>query len=237
MADINAVNFKYITDWEGKLSKNPKDRAAADPVPDGSGYHTNIGVTWSTFKTLAKQAGYVATAALFYKMPKNIWLKIYKIGYWDPMNADNIKSQGIAELLVDWAWGSGPGTAARFVQRYLVKKGYKIKVDGAFGPQSTGALNDAIQNFGAKQVFDDLFTIRLNFLKSLSDWSIFGAGWNSRMNALYAFASKILANPVSPIIIFAVVGVAFYLILSRTDLKPLFGSSNIQSVSTAAMVV
>jgi lysozyme family protein len=40
-------NFQHLTPFilksEGGLSKKPKDSASAHPVPDGSGYHTNIG--------------------------------------------------------------------------------------------------------------------------------------------------------------------------------------------------
>lgn len=237
MADINAVNIKYITDWEGKLSKNPNDPAAVDPVPDGSGYHTNKGVTWATFKGLAKQLGYSATPELFYKMPNDIWLKIYKVGYWNPMNADNINSQGIAELLADWAWGSGPGTAARFVQRYLTGKGYKIAVDGRFGPASTKALNDAIKKFGPKQVFDELWNVRLEFLKSLSGWAYFGQGWLNRMKDFYKYGITVLGNPITPILILAAVGIGLYFAFKNGDLKPTFGVSNGKAAVTAAGVI
>ena len=237
MANINAVNFDYIKRWEGGLSKDRNDPAAVDPVPDGSGYHTNIGVTWATFKGLAKQAGYIATPELFYRMPKETWLKIYKQGYWDPMNADNINSQGIAELLVDFAWGSGPGTAARVTQRYLAGKGFKIAVDGRFGPASTKALNDAIKKFGAKQVFDDLWNLRLNYLKSLSGWQNYGFGWSNRMNDLYSFASKILGNPIAPALIIGLIGLGLYLAFKNGDLKPTFGVSNGRAIATASGVV
>jgi lysozyme family protein len=97
MANFNQVNLKYIKRWEGGLSKDPKDKASAFPVPDGSGHHTNKGVTWATFTGLASEVGYKATPQLFYNMPDNIWLAIYKIGYWNPVQGDKINSQGIAE--------------------------------------------------------------------------------------------------------------------------------------------
>jgi len=58
MADINKVNFDYIKRWEGGLSKHPKDPAAKYPVPDGSGYHTNIGgVLWGCCRVLRNAQG------------------------------------------------------------------------------------------------------------------------------------------------------------------------------------
>ena len=144
MADIQKVNFEYIRKWEGRLSKDRRDRASRYPVPDGSGYHTNIGVTWQAFLFNGPLLGYTPTPALFYDMPKEIWLRIYKIGYWDTMKADQINSQAIAEFLVDWAWGSGPSLAARKLQEYLNKHEYGLKVDGILGAISIGSLNHHI---------------------------------------------------------------------------------------------
>ena len=238
MADINAVNLAYIKRWEGGLSKDRNDPAAVDPVPDGSGNHTNKGVTWATFKGLASRLGYTATPALFYRMPDDVWRKIYKVGYWDPVNGDAINSQGIAELMADWAWGSGPGTAARFVQRYLVKKGYKIAVDGRFGPASTRALNDLIKKQGAKKTFDDLWNVRLEFLKSLSGWQFYGQGWLNRMKDFYNYGITVLGSPVVPVLLVAgIVGALVYFGLKNGDTKPTFGVSNGRAIATAAGVV
>ena len=231
MANINAVNLDYIKRWEGGLSRDKNDPAAVDPVPDGSGYHTNKGVTWNTFKGLAKKIGYSPTAALFYRMPDNIWLAIYKIGYWDPMNGDKINSQGIAELLADWAWGSGPGTAARQVQRYLVSKGYKIAIDGAFGPASTKALNDEIKRAGAKKVFDDLYTARMNFLKSLGGWQFYGTGWTNRMKDFYNYGVKVVSeNPIPTGIVLTALALALYFGFKNGDTKKTFGVSESQAL-------
>ena len=231
MANINAVNLAYIKRWEGGLSRDQNDPAAVDPVPDGSGYHTNKGVTWNTFKGLASRIGYSPTAALFYKMPDNIWLGIYKIGYWDPMNGDKINSQGIAELLADWAWGSGPGTAARYVQRYLVGKGYKIAVDGAFGPASTKALNDQIKKAGAAAVFNDLYNARLNFLKSLGGWQHYGTGWTNRMKDFYNYGIRVVnENPIPTGIVLAAVALALYFGFKNGDTKQTFGVKTEQAL-------
>ena len=46
MANINKANLDYILKWEGGLSKHPRDSAARHPVPDGSGHHTNKGITF-----------------------------------------------------------------------------------------------------------------------------------------------------------------------------------------------
>lgn len=235
MANINAVNLDYIKRWEGGLSKLRGDQAAKDPVPDGSGYHTNKGVTWSTFKGLASKIGYVATPKLFYEMPFNIWLSIYKIGFWNPMNADNINNQIIAELLADWAWGSGPGIAARQTQLYLISKGYKIAADGAFGPVSTKALNDLIKKQGAQKTYEEIFKYRVNWIKRLGSnpaYSEFLNGWLNRLSDFYTITKdKVTKNPEIPIgLVLIGLGALLYWGFKNGDTKKTFGVSEAQAL-------
>lgn len=61
---------------------------------------------------------------------------IYKSQYWNPCNGDKIKSQRIANLLVDWAVNSGVRTACKGLQRIL-----GVTVDGIIGPQTLNAIN------------------------------------------------------------------------------------------------
>jgi uncharacterized protein YcgL (UPF0745 family) len=110
MADYRLITG-WIKKWEGGLSKATSDYASKFPVPDGSGYHTNKGVTWKTLETLAPRLGYSATPQLFYAMPDDTWGKIFKYGYWDIIRGDEIESQAIAETLADWAWASGSSVA------------------------------------------------------------------------------------------------------------------------------
>lgn len=223
MADINKVNFDYIKKWEGGLSKDRRDQAAKDPVPDGSGYHTNMGVTWTTFKGLARKVGYTPTPKLFYEMPKNVWLGIYKVGYWDLVQGDRINSQAIAELCADWVWGSG-GYAISLIQKTLNKLGANPPLPGSyvFGPATLKAMNDAIKKRGEKVVFDALHTARKQFLLNLAAnpaYSAFGAGWQNRLNDFYGFASKLVTeNPVAISITVALVAVALWWGLSNGDL-------------------
>jgi hypothetical protein len=49
MGNLSKANLDYILKWEGGLSKHPRDSAARHPLPDGSGYHTNKGITWRVF--------------------------------------------------------------------------------------------------------------------------------------------------------------------------------------------
>lgn len=175
MADYKQI-VPWIKKWEGGLSKATTDSASSYPVPDGSGYHTNKGVTWRTFESLGSKLGYTPTPALFYQMPDDIWGKIFKQGYWDPIGGDKINSQGIAETIADWGWGAGPGTAVKNVKKYL-------------GVAQTTTMDTATINLinskNEKQLHDGLSAFKKNWYLTLPNQSANYNGWANRLNDLY----------------------------------------------------
>jgi lysozyme family protein len=218
MASINNTKkfIAYIRQWEGGLSNAPGDIESAYPAPGTGGYHTNKGVTWRTFVGSAPKGGYSASPELFMKMPDDIWLKIFKVNFWDFVLADKINSQAIAELIVDWVWGSGPGASIPYVQRYLVNQGEKISVDGGFGPMTLAALNRQIAKKGEKKVFEDLYKIRYDFIDNLGKTAYgapFRTGWLNRLKAFYNMSlTTVKENPGTTTIVglLLVSGVIYY---------------------------
>ena len=170
----------FIRKAEGGLSKHSKDSAAKNPVPDGSGYHTNKGITWGTFTGLAARLGYTPTPALFYQMPDWVWEKIWKSGFWDAVKGDRITSQGVADILADFAWGAGPGRAIRVVQKVV-----GVPVDGRLGPQTLAAINRR-----GSGLIEPLAAAKKAFYLSLQSAATFGAGWSKRLDELEAIAKK-----------------------------------------------
>lgn len=190
MADYKKA-IPVIKKAEGGLSKNPADNAARFPVPDGSGYHTNKGITWQTFKTYAKMLNYVATPKLFYVMPDHIWLALYKKVYWDAVKADKLDSLGVAIYLVDFAFNSGPGNAVKQLQQTLNKNfGFKLKEDGAIGNNTITAANKV----AADKLLQKFNQERIDFIVSSSriDDSL-NKGLISRINEIYDFAKDNVA--------------------------------------------
>lgn len=190
---------------EGGKSKDPADNAARNPVPDGSGYHTNKGVTWSTFVALSPVIGYKATADLFYVMPTEIWLKIFKVGYWDKVGGDKIKSQAIANMLAQRAWGSGSSKANTMIQQLLNEFGYKVSIDGKTGNGTVSAINLATNNKAKeRKLYDALYEKNMAWLRSLSDWPRYKNGWSTRMDKLYNSGLELIkGNPVKTAFFFS----------------------------------
>ena len=111
------ANYKFAVPYylkkEGGLSRATTDTASRNPAPctinGQTGWHTNKGVTWETFKNNAN-LGYTANCENFKNMPANIWGLIYKKRFWDFWNSYAIPYQSIADFLTWSVWGSGGGT-------------------------------------------------------------------------------------------------------------------------------
>ena len=185
MGNLSKANLDYILRWEGGLSKHERDSASRYPVPDGSGYHTNKGITWRVFSSIH---GSDADAIhRFYQMSQDDFREIYKL-YWNGVKADRVESQVIAEYMADFAWGSGVAGASRQIQKWLNTQGFKVAVDGKIGNQTIGAINELIEDKGEKIAFESLEAHRRHFLSHLRDFDVFGRGWYNRLNDFVAYA-------------------------------------------------
>ena len=80
---------RHILDWEGNFVNDPADAGGA----------TNKGITLATYRSVY---GRNRTVADLKKMTDYEWLLIFKKYYWDKWQADQIKDQSIANLLVGW---------------------------------------------------------------------------------------------------------------------------------------
>lgn len=116
----------YIKKWEGGFVNDPADRGGA----------TNKGVTIATFEAYCKAKSLPRpNVELLKRMTDGEWLDILKTMFWDKWQADKIKSQKLANILVDWVWGSGV-YGIKIPQRIL-----GVKQDGIVGDETLKALN------------------------------------------------------------------------------------------------
>ena len=170
MADVNKL-APYILKWEGGFVDHKADKGGA----------TNMGVTIATWR----QNGYdkdgdgdIDVIDLKLLTKQDVINRILKPHYWDRWKADQIVSQPIANILVDWVWGSGKWGII-IPQRLL-----GVEADGIVGQQTITAVN--------KQKPADLFArikaSRVEFLNNIvkNDPSqrVFLKGWLNRLNDL-----------------------------------------------------
>ena len=170
MADVNKL-APYILKWEGGFVDHKADKGGA----------TNMGVTIGTWR----QNGYdkdgdgdIDVIDLKLLTKQDVINRILKPHYWDRWKADQIISQPIANILVDWVWGSGKWGII-IPQRLL-----GVEADGVVGQQTITAVN--------KQKPADLFarikTARVEFLndivKNNPSQRVFLKGWINRLNDL-----------------------------------------------------
>ena len=155
----------FILSWEGGYVNDPYDRGGA----------TNKGVTIATFRSVY---GKTKTVTDLKNMSDAQWLHIFKVYFWDRWRADEIKSQSIANILVDWVWASG-AYGVRNVQKLL-----GVKVDGVVGPKTIAAVNN--YPGGARALFDKIKLARTAFINSIAVGTQvrYRRGWARRLNGI-----------------------------------------------------
>ena len=104
--------------------------------------------------------------------------RVLKPHYWDRWKADDIVSQPVADILVDWVWGSG-ANGIKIPQRIL-----GVQADGIVGPKTLRAVNNA----DPRTLFDTIKAERKAFLYRIVErdpsQKRFIKGWLNRLNAL-----------------------------------------------------
>ena len=182
----------FIKDKEGGLSSATTDTASRNPSNCGNGsngkpYHTNKGVTWATFKAMASNLGYSANCENFIKMPNDIWAKIYKEGFWNPIQGDRIKNQAIANSFVEMAYMSGVGsnTSTKGAIAYL-KTFFKSKYNTSLNTitQIVDYVNELDKQGKTPELFENLYDFRKNLYQSFNQPSNL-KGWINRLDAFY----------------------------------------------------
>ncbi|ERJ90813.1 putative Peptidoglycan domain protein [Porphyromonas gingivalis W4087] len=143
----------YIKKWEGGFVHDPADAGGA----------TNMGVTIGTYEVYCRKKGYPRpTVDRLKGLKEKEWIDILETLYWDRWQADRIKSQKVANILVDWVWGSGK-YGITIPQRLL-----GVEQDGVVGEKTLKAINDADPD----ELFESIFNARRKFLEDITARSI-----------------------------------------------------------------
>jgi lysozyme family protein len=172
MAKIELLVPKILK-WEGGYVNDPLDAGGA----------TNKGVTLATWRHVGHDKdgdGDIDAADIKLLSVEDATMVLKKF-FWDKWHADDIKSQAVAEILVDWVWGSGVW-GIKIPQRIL-----GVAQDGNVGPLTLKRVNEYPNQ---QELFNKIKQARIEFIdgiiKRKPSQVRFEKGWKNRINS-YTF--------------------------------------------------
>ncbi len=151
--------------------------------PDDPGGATNLGIT---IGTLSAWRGRRVTKDEVRRLTREEATQIYKAQYWDSVKGDDLPA-GVDYCVYDYSVNSGPGRAARELQR-VVGAG----VDGIVGVETLARVKDCGKT--PIQIINEICDRRLAFMKRLRTWKTFGKGWSRRVSDVRLKAKSFAAN-------------------------------------------
>lgn len=151
----------FISLSEGGYVNHPRD-------PGGA---TDRGITQRTFDAWNAMKGLPARPVR--GISEQEARDILAAQYLDPVRFDDLPS-GLDYAMADYSVNSGPGRAARELQRIL-----GIGADGVVGAQTLSAV--AAYPGGVEALIVALCQARMRFLRGLPTFDAFGRGWTTRV--------------------------------------------------------
>lgn len=150
---------------------------ANDPADRGGA--TMVGVTLATFSVYRRRKGLPAPSiADLRAITFDEWLDVFRTMFWNSWQGDGIRSQDVADILVDWVWSSGRA-GILIPQRML-----GVKADGVVGPHTLAAVNAA----DASRLYADILKERRRFIDDICRRRPanlrFRHGWLRRLEAI-----------------------------------------------------
>jgi len=157
---------------EGGFSNHPSD-------PGGM---TNLGVTARVWE---EWVGHPVDEKQMKTLTPELVAPLYRKKYWNACRADELIS-GVDYAVFDFAVNSGVGRATKNLQTCV-----GLLPDGGLGPVTVATVN-LYKADKLKTLVEEYCNSRLQFLKSLKTFPIFGAGWEKRVKEVQEVSLKML---------------------------------------------
>jgi len=147
--------------------------------PSDPGGMTNLGVTAKVWESWV---GHPVDEKQMRALTAEDVAPLYKRKYWDACRANEFVS-GLDYAVFDCAVNSGVGRAVKLLQGCV-----GVVADGGIGPATMAAVNQAVPT----SLIEEFSNARLQFLKSLKTFPVFGKGWERRVNEVEAESLRML---------------------------------------------
>ena len=148
--------------------------------PEDPGGATNKGITHKTYSDFLGRP--LEDVSELKNIPDEHVQQIYKDGYWNRVKADQLPS-GVDFCTFDWAVNSGPGRAAKALQKAVM-----VTQDGAIGPMTLAAVEEELP----EEIIEKITKEREEFYRSLRTFDTFGKGWLRRNEETRDFALEMI---------------------------------------------
>lgn len=169
MANFDVL-AKFILSYEGGFVNHPNDK----------GRETNKGITIAVWKAQGYDKN--GDGRIDVKDLKMISdadaTEIMRKYYWNRWQADKIVDQSVANILVDWVWGSG-AWGIKLPQRVL-----GVKEDGIVGQNTLTAVNTHHPEYLFKLLKEARAAYINDIIRKHPPYSVFRTGWIRRLNAI-----------------------------------------------------
>jgi lysozyme family protein len=170
------------TNFEAALAIVLRHEGGYADHPDDPGGATNLGIT---IGTLAVWRGTSVTRADVKALTREEASAIYRARYWASVRGDALPS-GLDLAVFDLAVNSGPSRAIRLLQGVL-----GVPVDGRIGPVTLKVAGECAPS----ACVSALCAARLEFLRRLATFPVFGTGWTHRVRDIERAARMLAAAP------------------------------------------
>ena len=148
--------------------------------PEDPGGATNKGITHKTYSDFLGRP--LEDVDELKNIPDEHVQQIYKDGYWNRVKADQLPG-GVDFCTFDWAVNSGPGRAAKALQKAVM-----VTQDGAIGPMTLAAVEEELP----EEIIEKITKEREEFYRSLRTFDTFGKGWLRRNEETRDFALEMI---------------------------------------------